>query len=121
MHGNATRSVAPWSDAVNIAQSAGQGTSTAFSVGTFDDSDTGNTSLTRAAAALRFAGVIRLRVPISSSLPHRPQFERSICHRSYWAGVVRAPRAGCGEIVWREGNATVPIVLTIIAVDTPSI
>src|ERR1035438_3501526 len=39
-------------------------------------------SRTSAAAALRFPGVIRLMVPAWSALPHLPQLESSVIHRS---------------------------------------
>jgi len=55
------------------------------SVAASDARDTVTPSFTSAAACFRFAGVIRLRVPSSSSFPHRPQFESSVCHRSYSA------------------------------------
>src|SRR5215510_6159687 len=83
MQGNATRSVAPVSEVEVIAHSAGHGTSTAFSVNPFVDSDTGTPSFTSANAALRLAGVIRLSVPSSSSFPQRPQFDNSFCQASY--------------------------------------
>src|SRR5579871_3961809 len=82
MQGNATRSVAPVSVAVSIPHSAGQGTSMAFSKAVFVDKDTGTPSFTRANAALRLAGVIRLSVPISSSFPQRPQLDNSFCQAS---------------------------------------
>src|SRR5262245_14939805 len=81
------RSVAALCDAAVIAHSAGHGTSGAFAVAAFDASETAKPSLTSAAAALRFAGVIRLSAPISSSLPQRPQLVSSVCHFSYWPAV----------------------------------
>jgi hypothetical protein len=63
MQGYATRSVAPVSVAVNIAHSAGHGTSSSFLKKVFVESDTGTPSFTSASAALRLAGVIRLSVP----------------------------------------------------------
>src|SRR6185436_12099718 len=89
MQGYATRSVAPVSVAVNIAHSAGHGTSTSFSKNVFVDSDTGTPSFTSANAALRLAGVIRLSVPSSSSFPQRPQFDNSFCQASYRAWLTR--------------------------------
>ena len=83
------RSVAADAVAVTIAHSTGQGTSTPFSVSAFDASDTVTPSFTSAAACARLAGVIRLSVPSSSSLPHRPQLDNSVCHRSYSALVTR--------------------------------
>src|SRR5215813_5773272 len=87
MHGNATRSVAPVCVEVVIAHSAGHGTSTAFSVNPFVDSDTGTPSFTSANAAMRLAGVIRLSVPTSSSFPQRPQFDNSVCQASNCASL----------------------------------
>ena len=79
------RSVAADEVAVTMAHSTGQGTSTPFSVSAFDASDTATPSFTSAAACARFAGVTRLSVPSSSSLPQRPQLESSVCQRSYSA------------------------------------
>src|SRR5215475_14341250 len=93
MQGNATRSVAPVCDVLVIAHSAGHGTSTAFSMDVFVDSDTGTPSFTSAKAAMRLAGVIRLSVPTWSSFPQRPQFDNSVCQASYWASLTRG-RAG---------------------------
>jgi hypothetical protein len=67
-------------DAV-IFTSYGLGLSTAFTVSESADNDT--PSRTRRAASRFFAGVIRLSVPISSALPHRPQLESSYFHCSY--------------------------------------
>src|SRR6516225_9027623 len=89
MQGYATRSVAPVRVAVLIAHSAGHGTSTAFSVNVFVDRDTGTPSFTSANAAWRLAGVIRLSVPSSSSLPQRPQFDNSVCQASNCASLTR--------------------------------
>src|SRR5262249_12430598 len=89
MQGYATRSVAPiWVD-VSIAHSAGHGTSMAFSIAVFVDKETVTPSLTSANAAFRLAGVIRFRVPSSSSLPKRPQFDNSFCQASYCAWLTR--------------------------------
>src|SRR5262245_28066746 len=87
MQGNATRSVAPVCDVAVMAHSAGHGTSMAFSVNVFVDSDTGTPSFTSANAALRLAGVIRLSVPSSSSFPQRPQFDNSVCQASNCASL----------------------------------
>src|SRR5260370_23074070 len=87
IQGNATRSVAPVGVEVIIAHSAGHGTSMAFSKKVFVDKDTGTPSFTRANAALRLAGVIRLSVPSSSFFPQRPQFDNSVCQRSYCASL----------------------------------
>src|SRR5262245_45716516 len=89
MQGNATRSVAPVSVADVIAHSAEHGTSMAFSVYAFADRDTGTPSFTRASAALRLAGVIRLSVPSSSAFPQRPQLDNSVCQASYCASLTR--------------------------------
>src|SRR6266850_5333276 len=89
MQGNATRSVAPVSVEVVIAHSAGQGTSMAFSKNVFVDSETGTPSFTKANAALRLAGVIRLSVPSSSSFPQRPQFDNCVCQAWYCASLTR--------------------------------
>src|SRR5439155_1223593 len=59
----------------------------AFSVSGSLASETETPSLTSAAACFRFAGVMRFIVPISSSLPQRPQFDKSFFHCSYWAVV----------------------------------
>ena len=64
------------------------------------DSDTDTPSRTSAAAALRFSGVIRLSVPSSSFLPHRPQLEISLNHASncarvtVWGGAASAAANG---------------------------
>src|SRR5262247_2678334 len=87
--GNATRSVAPVCDEEVIAHSAGHGTSMAFSVNVFVDSDTGTPSFTSPNAALRLAGVIKLSVPSSSSFPQRPQFDNSVCQASKCASLTR--------------------------------
>src|SRR6266550_804002 len=89
MQGNATRSVAPVDVEVIIAHSAGQGTSMAFSVNVFVDSETGTPSFTSANASLRLAGVIRLSVPSPSSFPQRPQFDNPVCQASYCASLTR--------------------------------
>src|SRR5678816_2798393 len=104
------RSVAPASEAVSIAHSFGQGTSTALSVWAFEASDTVTPSLTKAAAALRLPGVIRLSVPISSSFPHRPQFESSARQRSYSAWVTSVPGAtrAAGALGSSGWTATAP-------------
>src|SRR5262249_52822579 len=89
MQGYAMRSVAPVSVAEVIAHSAGHGTSTAFSVNPFVESDTGMPSFTSAIAAMRLAGVMRLSVPSSSSFPQRPQFDNSVCQASNCASLTR--------------------------------
>ena len=65
----------------------GKGLSTALTVSASLASDTENPPSRDAAASLRFAGVIRLRAPIWSSLPQRPQLERSFFQLSYSAAV----------------------------------
>ena len=78
----------------------GEPLSTAFTESVSRDSETETPSVTSLAAALRLAGVMRLTVPNWSSLPQRPQFERSfiICSKSafeicagvgVWASAVR--------------------------------
>src|SRR5215467_14360489 len=89
MQGNATRSVAPVCELEVIAHSAGHGTSTAFSMDVFVDNDTATPSFTSANAAMRFAGVMRLSVPSSSSFPQRPQFDNSVCQASNCASLTR--------------------------------
>src|SRR5512145_493666 len=96
IHGYPMRSVAADEVAVTMAHSTGQGTSTPFSVSAFEASDTATPSFTSAAACARFAGVIRLSVPSSSSLPQRPQLESSVCHRSY-STLVTSGRDEAGE------------------------
>src|SRR6185436_11994440 len=98
MQGYTMRSVAPDSEAVTMAHSLGHGTSISFFVAAFEARDTDTPSLTSAAACLRFAGVIRLRAPISSSFPQRPQFDRSVCQRSNSACVT----SGRGVDPWDE-------------------
>src|SRR5262245_33845884 len=103
MHGYATRSVAAASVAVTIVHSAGQGTSSAFWVAALEASETVTPSLTSATAARRLAGVIRLRAPISSSLPQRPQFESSFCQRSYSAAAMTGRDvSGLKEEPWAD-------------------
>src|SRR5215472_2937592 len=108
MQGNATRSVAPVSVAVSIAHSAGQGTSMAFSIAVFVDNDTVTPSFTRASAALRLAGVMRLSVPISSSSPQRPQLDNSFCQASNCAWLTGGRDGGPWE-------AASPAVAAVIA------
>src|SRR6202158_752105 len=85
----AIRSVEPVGVTVSIAQSTGVGMSAFFSVTVISERDTANPSFTSAAACLRFAGVMRLRVPISSFGPQRPQFESSVTQRAYCSFVTR--------------------------------
>src|SRR5256885_5419998 len=106
MQGYPIRSVAPDSDAVSIAHSFGHGTSISFFVAAFDARDTETPSRTNAAAALRFAGVMRLRAPISSSFPHRPQFDSSVCQRSNSACVTRGRGPADGDDGFCERAAT---------------
>src|SRR6266853_5592564 len=102
MQGNATRSVAPVCETDVIAHSAGHGTSMAFSKNVFVDSDSGTPSFTSASAALRFSGVIRLRVPSSSSFPQRPQFDNSVCQASNCASLTR----GRDDDPWEAASPT---------------
>src|SRR5882757_5609435 len=81
----------------SISCSYGKGLSTALTVSASLASDTENPSFTRAAASFRFAGVIRLRAPIWSSLPQRPQLERSFFQPSYSAAVTT-----CVGAVWDD-------------------
>src|SRR4030095_14671439 len=97
IHGYPTRSMAAADVAVTIAHSTGQGTSTPFCVSAFDASDTATPSFTRAAACARFAGVTRLSVPSSSSLPQRPQLDSSVCQRSYSDFVTRGRDDDCPD------------------------
>src|SRR6266852_2802516 len=107
MQGNATRSVAPVGVEVVIAHSAGHGTSMAFSKNVFVDKDTGTPSFTKANAALRLAGVIRLSVPSSSSFPQRPQFDNSVCQRSYCVSLTR----GRDDDPWEAASPTSAAVM----------
>src|SRR5215475_11002701 len=108
MQGNAMRSVAPVCDEEVMAHSAGHGTSTAFSVNVFVDSDTGTPSCTSANAALRLAGVIRLSVPSSSSLPQRPQFDNSVCQASNCASLTRGRDDDPWDAAWPTSATAVP-------------
>src|SRR5512134_1086456 len=54
-------------------------------------------AVTSRAAAWRLAGVIRLTVPSSSSLPQRPQFERDFRYSRTWASEGTAGGAGTGR------------------------
>src|SRR5688572_13129384 len=85
-----------------IVTSYGFGLSTAFTVSASDDSETESPSLTRRAASLRLAGVMRFSVPISSAAPQRPQLEICFFHCSYWAAVT-----GCrlGDGAWAPVHA----------------
>ena len=85
MHGYATRSVAPPGDALTISHLMGQGLSTVRSVCAVDARDTVKPSVTNRAAERRFSAVIRFSAPISSSEPHRPQFESLSNQSSYCA------------------------------------
>lgn len=89
----------PQSFTVVMADSAGQGISTSPRVGTSEASETEIPFLTSAAAALRFAGVIRFNAPRPSSFPHRLQFDSSFCHLSYSVGVTNGRGSGrCAEM-----------------------
>src|SRR5258705_7851357 len=106
MQGKATRSVAPICVEDVIAHSAGHGTSMAFSKNVFVDSETGTPSFTKANAALRLAGVIRLSVPSSSSFPQRPQFDNCVCQAWYCASLTR----GRGVDPWEAASPASAIV-----------
>src|SRR5437879_5073997 len=67
----------------------GNGLSADFSVSALLESDTAYPSFTRAAALFRLAGVMRLAVPNWSSLPQRPQLDKSCIQRSRVAGSTR--------------------------------
>ena len=71
--------------------------------------DTDSPSLTSAAASRRLAGVIRLKVPISSVAPQRPQFEMSfiICTTSARVGFGRRRRP-LGLDAWRRESRPGP-------------
>src|SRR5258708_14428799 len=56
--------------------------------------DTEKPSFTNPAACFLLAGVIRCKAPISSSLPQRPQLDRSFFQRSYCASVTVWAGAG---------------------------
>src|SRR5713226_4913298 len=123
MHGYAIRSVAPASEALTIAHSLGHGTSTSFFVAASDASDTVKPSFTSDSACLRLAGVIRFNAPISSSFPHRPQFESSVCHRSNSAWVTTGRDvSGRGAGLWEKptglpsATATITVEATTIIV-----
>src|SRR4029079_11479584 len=81
-------------ETLTIDHSTGHGASTDCAFGASDESETGIPSFTSAAACRRFCGVIRFSVPSSSSGPHRPQFDSSVCQRSYSA-LVTCGCAGC--------------------------
>src|SRR5579863_3006614 len=90
----------------SILTSYGLGLSTALTVSVSAARDTEKPSFTSAAACFLLAGVIRFRVPISSSLPQRPQLDRSFFQRSYCASVTTREVA-----VWDDslpaGSATI--------------
>src|SRR5688572_21151580 len=114
MQGNATRSVAPVSEVDVMAHSAGHGTSMAFWVKALVDRDTGTPSFTSAIAARRVAGVIRLSVPSSSSLPQRPQLDNSVCQASNCAPVTTGRDDDCWEAASPESAAAMPMEQTRI-------
>src|SRR4029079_2955853 len=88
---------------VSIVSSYGLGLSTALTVSTSAAKDTDTPSFTRPAACLRLDGVMRFRAPIWSSLPQRPQFDRSVSHRSYAASVTMGRGVG---LTWDESAPT---------------
>src|SRR5215510_1963774 len=120
MQGNAMRSVAPVCDEEVMAHSAGHGTSTAFSVNVFVDSDTGTPSFTSANAALRFSGVIRLSVPSSSSFPQRPQFDNSVCQASNCASLTSGRDDDPWEAALPTNAVAMPREQTRIALENAS-
>src|SRR5579864_666440 len=92
--------------------SYGWGLSTAFTSSGSPARDTENPSRTNAADCLLFAGVMRFSVPISSSFPHRPQFDRSFFHCSYCSSVtvwLVAP------LPWDDGTLAVATTIAIIS------
>ena len=85
--------------------------STASTVLASPASDTVKPSRTTATASSRLAGVTRFSAPISSSSPHRSQFERSVFHCSYWASVTVRPDSP----VWADGPQAIPAASNRIA------
>src|SRR5918993_1538040 len=75
-------------------------------------------SVTSATAALRTAGVIRLKVPIWSSLPHRPQLEMFfiICTTSARVGFGGPGGApwGCADIDRGADTATISVAASAV-------
>src|SRR5206468_7886348 len=73
-----------------------------------DTGDTNIQAITNAAGRYRFAGVMKFIVPISSSLPQRPQLLRSFFHCSNCCGVtLRLPvRVLCGVPAVRVSTRT---------------
>src|SRR5260370_17283533 len=63
-----------------ISWPKGTGLSAAFSFSASRDREKEAPSFTRLAACLRFAAVIRLIAPRSSSFPQRPQLDNSVIH-----------------------------------------
>src|SRR5712691_4339148 len=107
MQGYAIRSVTVSGASVVNAHSIGQGLSTSLVALASRASDTENPSLASASACLRLAGVIRFRVPSSSSLPQRPQLESSVCQRTYSACVTRGWGVACCARARSPGSASV--------------
>src|SRR5688572_29956834 len=91
------RSVADDWVAVTIAHCIGHGTSSLFAVSASEARDTVTPSLTSDAACFRLAGVTRFSVPSSSSFPQRPQFDSSVCQRSYSARVMSGRELAAGD------------------------
>src|SRR5262249_42643664 len=112
MHGNSTLSIAIDCVAVSMPHSMGHGLSTSFSALSFEAIEIEMPSFTSAAACLRLAGVMRLSVPSSSSFPHRPQLDNSVCHRSYSAFVTR----GCVAVCCGQAAITPTTIKTAITV-----
>src|SRR5215510_14732577 len=115
MHGKAIRSIAVDCVAVSMAHSMGHGLSASFSALSFEAREIETPSFTSAAACLRLAGVMRLRVPSSSSFPHRPQLDNSVCQRSYSAFVAR----GCVAVCCGQAaitHTTIKTAITLINV-----
>src|SRR5579863_6253611 len=100
----------------------GQGLSTSLVALASRARETVKPSLASASACLRLAGVIRFRVPNSSSLPQRPQFESSVCQRAYSACVTRGCGVACCACARPPGNASVATMTPVrTRVELPTI
>src|SRR5215510_6963774 len=112
MHGNPTLSIAIDCVAVSMPHSMGHGLSISFSALSFEAIEIEMPSFTSAAACLRLAGVMRLSVPSSSSFPHRPQLDNSVCQRPYSAFVTR----GCVAVCCGQAAITPTTIKTALTV-----
>ena len=113
-------SLAEAREARTIDHAMGHGLSRLSCFWAFDARDTVKPSLTSPAASARLSGVIRLAAPSSSSGPHRPQFDSSVCHRSYRAAVtsgsdVSGSCAADGKLVTQASAARSPIEYASLA------